>query len=55
MKKFVSILDRNTFSVHVTDDDGSIALHYSAKCGSFELFRYFADMGVDINIKDNDG
>ena len=54
-KKFVSILDSNTLSVHVTDDDGSIAFHYSARCGSFELFRYFADMGVDINIKNNDG
>ena len=34
---------------------GWTVLHYSAKYGSYDLFRYFADMGANINLKNNDG
>ena len=54
-RKFFSILDNNDFGVNDRDDEGWTALHYSARCGSYELFRYFADMGVDIYLKNNDG
>ena len=49
------LIDKHRFDMHMTDNKGFTALHVSVKYGSYELFRYFADMGVDINIKSNDG
>ena len=43
------------FDVHMADENGWTALHYSARYGSYDLFTYFADMGADIYLKDNDG
>ena len=37
----------------MVENDGWTALHYSARYGSYELLRYFADMGVDIHLKNN--
>ena len=42
-------------NVHARDNDGWTALHYSAKNGSYELVKYFADMGTDIHLKTNSG
>ena len=39
----------------MADKDGLTALHYSARYGSYELITYFADVGADIYLKDNDG
>ena len=39
----------------MADKDGWTALHYSARHGSYDLWTYFADMGVDIQLKTNDG
>ena len=49
------LIDKHNFDKDTADKDGWTALHYSSRCGSYELFRYFADMGVDIYVKDNDG
>ena len=47
--------DKHNFDVHMITKKGSTALHYSARYGSYDLFTYFADMGADIYLKDNDG
>ena len=39
----------------MADKRGRTALHFSAKCGSYDVFTYFADMGADIYVKDNYG
>ena len=35
----------------MADKDGSTAVHHSARHGSYDLWTYFADMGVDIELK----
>ena len=37
------------------DHYGWTALHYFAKIGSYELVKAVADMGIDINLKTNNG
>ena len=49
------LIDKHNFDVHMADKDGLTALHYSARYGSYELITYFADVGADIYLKDNDG
>ena len=49
------LIDKHNFDIHMAADDGWTALHHSARCGSYELFRYFADMGVDIYLKSKTG
>ena len=49
------LIDKHNFDIHVATNGGWTALHYSAKYGSYELLRYFADMGVDIHLKTNNG
>ena len=55
LNKTFHILDHNSLDVHITDDEGWTALHYSARCGSYENVKFFADAGTDINLKTNDG
>ena len=43
------------FGIHLTDVDGCAALHYSSRCGSYELFRCLADTEADIYLKNNYG
>ena len=50
-----TLIDKHNFDVHMADNDGWLALHFSAKKGSYELFKYFADMGSDIHLKAKDG
>ena len=47
--------DKHNFNVHMADDDGWTAFHFSARYGSYELIRYFADIRTDIYLKNNDG
>ena len=49
------LIDKHNFDVHMADNKGWAALHHSARCGNYELFRYFADIGADIYLKNNDG
>ena len=47
------LIENHNFDVHVTDEDGWTALHYSAINGSYELVTYFAEMGTDIHVRNN--
>ena len=49
------LINNHKFDVHMTDNDGWKAVHFSAQSGNYELFTYFADMGIDIHLKTNDG
>ena len=49
------LIDKQNFDVDMVDNDGCSALHYSTRFGSYKLFRYFADMGADIYLKNNAG
>ena len=50
-----ALKDKHNFDVHVPDDGGWAALHYSARNGSYELLTYFAEMEADINLKTING
>ena len=43
------------FDVHMADNDGWTALHFSARNGSYELITIFTYLGSNINLKKNDG
>ena len=49
------LIDKYNFNVHLSDNEGWTALHHSAHNGSYELVKYFVDMGADIHLKVNDG
>ena len=49
------LINKYKFDVHKTNNTGLKALHYSAINGSYELVRYFADIGKDIKCKNNFG
>ena len=49
------LVHRHKFSVDMTDDDGWTAFHFAAKNGSYELIKYFVDMGSNLLLKTNDG
>ena len=48
-----TLIDKHKFDIRVTDNEGWAALHFSAENGCYELFRYFAALGTDINLKTN--
>ena len=47
--------DKHYFDVDMANKNGRTAIHCSAIYGSNELFKYFADVGADINCKTNGG
>ena len=47
--------DKHNFDVHTAGNNGKTALHCSVAYESCDLFTYFADMGADIYLTDNDG
>ena len=49
------LIDKYMFHVDTGDYKGRTALHLSARKGSYDLVRYFADMGADMNLKDKSG
>ena len=49
------LIDKQKFDLHMADNNGWKALHFSTQSGNYELIRYFADMGTDIHLKTNDG
>ena len=49
------LIDKHKFDIHMAENVGLTALHFSAGYGTYELLRYFADMGVDIHLKSNSG
>ena len=50
-----TFINKHKFDVQIPDNNGWTALHYSAGHGSYELVKFFADVGSDINLKTNDG
>ena len=49
------LIKKYKFDLHITDNHGLTALHYSALSGSYELLKYFANMGTNIHLKTNIG
>ena len=49
------LIDKYMFHVDTGDYKGRTALHLSARKGSYDLVKYFADMGADMNLKDKSG
>ena len=49
-----TLIDKHSFDVNAADYDGWIAFHFCARSGSYNLFRYFADIVTDIDLKAND-
>ena len=50
-----ALIERHFDDVHATDVDGWTPLHYSARNGSYDLFQFFCDIGIDPYLKTNDG
>ena len=50
-----TLIKRHNFDAFATDDNGWTALHFSTKNGNYQLVTYFVDMGIDIDLKNNDG
>ena len=49
------LIDNHNVDLHMTDNKGSTAVHYSSQSGNYELVAYFVEMGADINLKTDDG
>ena len=49
------LLGRYKFNMHITDNQGQTALHYSARNGTHKLVTFFVDMETDIQLKSNLG
>ena len=49
------LIHKHKFDLHMTDNNGWAALHFSAQSGTYELIAYLTDMGTDIYRKTNDG
>ena len=45
------LIDKHKFDLHMTDNDEWNPLHFSAKSGSYDLFKFFADKGTDMYLK----
>ena len=50
-----TLIDKHKFDVHIPDNDGWTALHFSARNGSYDLVSYFADRGTNIHLKNKLG
>ena len=46
-----ALISKHNVDVQLPDHDGWTALHYFAKSGSYELVKFVADIGIDINHK----
>ena len=44
------LINKHNFDIHIADNDGCTALHYSASSGNYELLTYFADMGAVLTV-----
>ena len=50
-----TLVDKEKFDLHMTDDAGYRTLHHSAKSGNYELLTYFVDKGTDIYLRTVNG
>ena len=46
-----TFVNEHKFDVHIGDDQGFTALHFSAEKGNYELVNIFVDEGADILLK----
>ena len=51
----MALINKHNFDERLPDLAGWTALHYFAQNGSYELVNVVADMGIDINLKTNNG
>ena len=51
----MALINKHNFGARLPDFAGWTALHYFAQNGSYELVNAVADMGIDINLKTNNG
>ena len=51
----IALINKYNFDARLPDFAGWTALHYLAQNGSYELVNAVADMGIDINLKTNNG
>ena len=49
------LIGRHNLYIHTADKDGWRAIHHSARNGSYELVKYFTDMGTYIKSKVHSG
>ena len=45
------LMDKHKIDLHMSNNDGWTALHYSAQRGNSEVVAYFAEMGTDRRWK----
>ena len=50
-----TLMKKHNLDLEEPNDNGWTALHYSAKNDSYELVKFFTDMGIDTNLKATDG
>ena len=50
-----ALIDNHNFDLHIADNDGYTALHFSAISGNSELFTYFVEKGIDIDLRTING
>ena len=50
-----TLIDKHNLQIDIADKHGWAALHFSSRNGSYELVKFFADKGININLKTNDG
>ena len=55
MNIYKTFTEKHNFDVDMADNKGWTTLHFSAKNGSYELFKYFVDMGSYVHLKTVDG
>ena len=55
LKLCSTLISKQNFNVHMLDNYGWTALHFSAGNGSYELILYFYRMGADIKLNTNCG
>ena len=51
----IKLISKRNIDVQIPDHHGWAPLHYFSKMSSYELVKTVADMGIDINLKTNDG
>ena len=49
------LINKHNFHIKMCNKKGLTAFHCSAINGSYELVKYFLDIGTDIHLKTNDG
>ena len=49
------LIDQHMVDLHMTNNEGCTAVHFSVQSGNYELVAYFAEIGANIHLKTNHG